>query len=48
MIEVPDNNYIYEMHEREQYRKNVKNIRLENEEDIEVDELPFYEGEKEQ
>ena len=45
MIEIPDNYYIYKMYEREQDRRNAKDIRLENEENIEVDELPFYEGE---
>lgn len=44
---MPDNNYIYEMYEREQYRRNATSLRLENEENIELDELPFYEGEDE-
>lgn len=47
MIEVPDNDYIYEMYEREQLRYNAANRRRELEEEIEIDELPFYYKEKE-
>ena len=46
MFEVPDNNYIYEMYEREQLRYNVANMRLERDEEIEASELPFYDDEE--